>query len=118
MQLDLIVVVKKALQMRGDVQPTKRGGGRYAQRPARLFRPAGDQSLGILDCGQYGDGPLVKGMAGIGRRKPPRRPLKQPRTKPLFKTGDGLDRKSVVSGKGVSVRVDPGGRRIRKKKKT
>src|SRR3546814_11820828 len=28
------------------------------------------------------------------------------------------DRKSVVSGKSVSVRVDPGGRRIIKKKKT
>src|SRR3546814_16228946 len=28
-----------------------------------------------------------------------------------------LDRKSVVSGKSVSVRVDPGGRRIMKKKK-
>src|SRR3546814_11539103 len=31
--------------------------------------------------------------------------------------GDGLDRKSVVSGKSVSVRVDLGGRRIIKKKK-
>src|SRR3546814_19714770 len=29
----------------------------------------------------------------------------------------GADRKSVVSGKGVSVRVDPGGRRFSKKKK-
>src|SRR3546814_16697613 len=29
----------------------------------------------------------------------------------------GIDRKSVVSGKGVSVRVDLGGRRIIKKKK-
>src|SRR3546814_16325549 len=31
---------------------------------------------------------------------------------------DRLDRKSVVSGKSVSVRVDLGGRRILKKKKT
>src|SRR3546814_15333065 len=34
-----------------------------------------------------------------------------------FKFAGGLDRKSVVSGKSVSVRVDLGGRRIIKKKK-
>src|SRR3546814_13886122 len=31
-------------------------------------------------------------------------------------SGHGTDRKSVVSGKSVAVRVDPGGRRIIKKK--
>src|SRR3546814_11382074 len=33
-------------------------------------------------------------------------------------SGPTLDRKSVVYGKSVSVRVDPGGRRILKKKRT
>src|SRR3546814_19974523 len=35
----------------------------------------------------------------------------------VFHAGDSLDRKSVVSGKSVSVRVVVGGRRIIKKKK-
>src|SRR3546814_12301966 len=51
-----------------------------------------------------------------GRRKTPGRPVTWG-TSDSFLDHFGLDRKSVVSGKSVSVRVDFGGRRIRNKKK-
>src|SRR3546814_17705206 len=47
-------------------------------------------------------GPRLRASAGLGHRR----------------SGDAGDRKSVVSGKSVSVRVDLGGRRIIKKKTT
>src|SRR3546814_19435382 len=56
-------------------------------------------------------------VARRGKRRRPRRqaPAAKPGVKP---GGEHLDRKSVVEGKSVSVRVDLGGRRIIKKTKS
>src|SRR3546814_6183574 len=55
----------------------------------------------------------------VARRQAPRLRLDRGRQRPALGALDGWrrgDRKSVVSGKSVSVRVDLGGRRIIKKK--
>src|SRR3546814_14857226 len=65
--------------------------------------------------------PIRKG-AGVPPRRRPGGPRAVPRLRRLLRPGpagrpqDAEDRKSVVSGKSVSVRVDLGGRRIIKKK--
>src|SRR3546814_12917163 len=76
--------------------PARRSGGVPAPaRPVPRARPARQASLATgLPRGFL---PLDRGGAAVCRRR--------------------LDRKSVVSGKSVSVRVDLGGRRIIKKKK-
>src|SRR3546814_17554793 len=59
-------------------------------------------------------------ISRAGRAWPwPPWPLRRPCPFPAFSPGSapGPDRKSVVSGKSVSVRVDLGGRRLIKKKK-
>src|SRR3546814_14946668 len=73
----------------GGIAPTLQGPGRDLQR-LRL----GDRRRGTLRLR------IAPRCAGLSRDRP------------------GRDRKSVVSGKSVSVRVDLGGRRIIKKKKT
>src|SRR3546814_13892352 len=59
-------------------------------------------------------------LQGAVPRREPRRILSRPHEQAVRKPGRNLspaDRKSVVEGKSVSVRVDLGGRRIIKKKK-
>src|SRR3546814_11367429 len=62
-----------------------------------------------------GGGPAAAG--GTGRRLVPRRLRAGPQSDDVGRGGAGRDRKSVVWGKSVSVRVDLGGRRLITKKK-
>src|SRR3546814_11819136 len=66
---------------------------------APLHRAAGIQRINIA---------TYQSVSGTGRRA----------LEELGRQTAGLDRKSVVEGKRVSVRVVPGGRRCSKKKKT
>src|SRR3546814_14762826 len=98
---------------------------RHVQGGRRLV---GDDDLGIVQ-NRDGDGDALAHAAGqlvrIGAQ-PGRRIRDADPPQGLFGASEGLlsrdllvrlDRKSVVSGKSVSVRVDLGGRRIIKKKK-
>src|SRR3546814_16498277 len=71
------------------------GGPRLSQPPLA----AGAADVAADPC----DGGVRREAAGFGPDHPPERPARR-------------DRKSVVEGKSVSVRVDLGGRRISKKK--
>src|SRR3546814_15883685 len=65
------------------------------------------------DLGQQG---IVDGSAHFRRQGVERLgPVEPDAADAIFDEGQNLDRKSVVSGKSVSVRVDLGGRRIIKK---
>src|SRR3546814_20629512 len=70
-------------------------------------------ALPISDRGAAGAG------AGARRTRADRaRQADRGRARPLYPRGQAEDRKSVVSGKSVSVRVDLGGRRLINKTKT
>src|SRR3546814_19653476 len=83
----------------------------------RLFDAAGDAAADHRLCADR----LTRRADGLDRREiswldrlraPAGRPVDR---RPSRKCVVPLDRKSVVSGKRVSVRVDPGGRRLIKK---
>src|SRR3546814_15317582 len=61
---------------------------------------------------------VPRGPRGHDGRKPHRRRMRRRTRRLSHPTRGGPDRKSVVWGTSVSVRVDLGGRRILKKKKT
>src|SRR3546814_17064472 len=93
-----------------------KAGGRSTDRARRCRKPGGDkgaEQFGLYQCG-----------AGLSLdRRRALSPLCRARTRQRYRAsarraaGGGIgDRKSVVSGKSVSVRVDTGGRRICTKK--
>src|SRR3546814_13518745 len=81
-------------------------------------------TLGAMQGGNWviqeglrpGDRVIVSGLQKVQLGQPVR--IAKPRSPGSAAKPQPADRKSVVSGKGVSVRVDLGGRRIIKKKQT
>src|SRR3546814_18759407 len=97
---------REAFQGRGEGdRGRRRVAARDRARGERLRRESG------IEQGRAGrDAADARGGDRIRRRRPVR-------TGAVDQRRRALDRKSVVSGKRVSVRVDLGGRRILKKKK-
>src|SRR3546814_20362601 len=81
------------------VPKTDRGFPGGTSAPARRPRPGG--GLPRLAAGRSAGMPPARPLLAVGAANP----------------GPGEDRKSVVAGKSVSVRVDPGGRGILTQKK-
>src|SRR3546814_17436789 len=94
-----------------DVCSSDLASGGALGRDTRLRRLIleGRAHLRAIDVGQ-----LAIDLAGLLRLVE----LHQRLPQPIKAVGRAIDRKSVVSGKRVSVRVDLGGRRLIKKKKT
>src|SRR3546814_11863754 len=97
-----------------DLQPPQQ-----VVQPLQLVRPEGGKQLGFPGERLRHD-PVMDAAAGFGQRQdraPPALGVDSPvdQTPPA---GPAEDRNSVVAGKGVSVRLVLGGRRLSKNKKT
>src|SRR3546814_13496815 len=93
-------------EARWDTRSHKDGEPRRRTPGGKPYMPWHDSTMILA-------GPVGEALADLGNerwQRATKKPLRDLR-------GVGEDRKSVVSGKSVSVRVDPGGRRSIKKKK-
>src|SRR3546814_17730240 len=102
-----------------DVCSSDLAAGRYRRAGAHFRALRRDTGRQLCPRRPRRTGPDPIAAAGTGRRARPAATAAEPGREVAARRGQlsALDRKSVVQGKSVSVRVDLGGRRIIKKKK-